>query len=48
VSSADTREQLGGRWRRPAETPELKCFFWRWVADPKGNEFDLDVLPSDS
>jgi hypothetical protein len=27
-------------------TRELEGFRWRGMADPEGNEFDLDVLPS--
>jgi hypothetical protein len=26
-------------------TRELEGFQWRRMADPEGNEFDLDVLP---
>ena len=39
-------EQLGGRWLEPGQTRELEGFQWRCMADPEGNEFDLDVLPS--
>ena len=38
-------EQLGGRWLEPGTTRELEGFQWRCMADPEGNEFDLDVLP---
>jgi predicted enzyme related to lactoylglutathione lyase len=41
-------EELGGRWLEPGQTRELKGFWWRCIADPEGNEFDLDVLPGDS
>jgi predicted enzyme related to lactoylglutathione lyase len=41
-------EQLGGRWLEPGTTRELEGFRWRCMADPEGNEFDLDVLPTDS
>jgi len=41
-------EQLGGRWLKSGSTRELKGFRWRCMADPEGNEFDLDVLPADS
>ena len=41
-------EQLGGRWMEPGTARELEGFQWRCMADPEGNEFDLDVLPSDS
>jgi predicted enzyme related to lactoylglutathione lyase len=41
-------EQLGGRWLEPGTTRELEGFQWRCMADPEGNEFDLDILPSDS
>ncbi len=40
-------EQLGGRWLEPGTTRELEGFHWRCMADPEGNEFDLDVLPAD-
>ena len=39
-------EQLGGRWLEPGTTRELEGFQWRCMADPEGNEFDLDVLPA--
>jgi hypothetical protein len=38
-------EELGGRWLEPGNTRELEGFRWRCMADPEGNEFDLDVLP---
>ena len=41
-------EALGGRWLEPGQTRELEGFRWRCMADPEGNEFDLDVLPEDS
>ena len=41
-------EELGGRWLEPDNTRELEGFLWRCMADPEGNEFDLDVLPTDS
>lgn len=41
-------EALGGRWLEPGNTRELGGFTRRCMADPEGNEFDLDVLPSDS
>ena len=41
-------EELGGRWLEPGTTRELEGFRWRCMADPEGNEFDLDVLPVDS
>jgi predicted enzyme related to lactoylglutathione lyase len=41
-------ERLGGRWLEPGTTRELEGFRWRCMADPEGNEFDLDVLPPDS
>ena len=40
-------EQLGGRWLEPGNTRELEGFQWRCMADPEGNEFDLDVLPAE-
>jgi predicted enzyme related to lactoylglutathione lyase len=41
-------EQLGGRWLEPGTTREVEGFRWRCMADPEGNEFDLDVLPAES
>jgi predicted enzyme related to lactoylglutathione lyase len=41
-------ESLGGRWLEPGNTRELEGFSWRCMADPEGNEFDLDVLPMES
>jgi predicted enzyme related to lactoylglutathione lyase len=38
-------EALGGRWLEPGTTRELEGFRWRCMADPEGNEFDIDVLP---
>jgi len=38
-------ETLGGRWLEPGLTRELEGFRWRCMADPEGNEFDIDVLP---
>ncbi|HTY73431.1 MAG TPA: VOC family protein [Actinomycetes bacterium] len=38
-------ESLGGRWLEPGRTRELEGFRWRVMADPDGNEFDIDVLP---
>jgi predicted enzyme related to lactoylglutathione lyase len=40
-------EQLGGRWLQPGTTRQLEGFRWRCMADPEGNEFDLDLLPAD-
>ena len=40
-------EALGGRWREPGRTRELEGFRWRCMADPEGNEFDIDVVPSE-
>ena len=34
-----------GRWLEPGNTRELEGFQWRCMADPDGNEFDIDVLP---
>jgi predicted enzyme related to lactoylglutathione lyase len=39
-------EQLGGRWLEPGTTRDLEGFSWRCMADPEGNEFDIDVLPA--
>jgi predicted enzyme related to lactoylglutathione lyase len=38
-------EALGGRWLEPGSTRELEGFLWRCMADPEGNDFDIDVLP---
>jgi hypothetical protein len=38
-------EGLGGRWLEPGDTHELEGFRWRCMADPHGNEFDIDTLP---
>jgi predicted enzyme related to lactoylglutathione lyase len=38
-------EVLGGRWLEPGNTRELEGFRWRIMADPEGNEFDIDVPP---
>jgi len=38
-------EGLGGRWLEPGQTRDLEGFRWRVMADPEGNEFDIDVLP---
>ena len=40
-------ESLGGTWLEPDQTRELEGFLWRCMADPEGNEFDIDVLPED-
>jgi predicted enzyme related to lactoylglutathione lyase len=39
---------LGGTWVEQGNTRELEGFRWRWMADPEGNEFDLDVLPPEA
>ena len=41
-------EQLGGQWLEPGTTRELEGFRWRCMADPEGNEFDIDVLPPET
>jgi predicted enzyme related to lactoylglutathione lyase len=38
-------EGLGGAWLQPGITHELEGFLWRQMADPEGNEFDIDMLP---
>ena len=40
-------EELGGHWLDPRQTFELEGFRWRCMADPEGNEFDPDALPTD-
>jgi predicted enzyme related to lactoylglutathione lyase len=37
-------ESLGGRWLEPGTTRDLEGFQWRIMADPEGNEFDIDLL----
>ena len=39
-------EALGGSWLEPGNTRELEGFRWRCMADPEGNEFDIDTLPA--
>jgi predicted enzyme related to lactoylglutathione lyase len=39
-------ETIGGRWLEPGTARELEGFRWRCMADPDGNEFDIDVLPA--
>jgi predicted enzyme related to lactoylglutathione lyase len=39
-------ESLGGSWTENCQTRELDGFRWRCMADPEGNEFDIDVLPA--
>jgi predicted enzyme related to lactoylglutathione lyase len=39
-------ETIGGRWLEPGTARELEGFRWRCMADPDGNEFDIDVLPT--
>jgi predicted enzyme related to lactoylglutathione lyase len=41
-------EELGGHWLEPGTVRELEGFRWRCMADPEGNEFDIDVLPNAS
>jgi predicted enzyme related to lactoylglutathione lyase len=41
-----TVDSLGGRWLEPGTTRELEGFQWRCMADPEGNEFDIDVMPA--
>jgi len=44
VATAEV-EALGGTWLEPGTTRELEGFQWRCMADPDGNEFDIDVPP---
>ena len=44
--STSEREVLGGCWLEPGTTHDLEGFPWRCMADPEGNEFDRDVVPS--
>jgi len=39
-------EKFGGRWLEPGKIRELEGFQWCCMADPGGNEFDIDVLPT--
>jgi hypothetical protein len=41
-------ERLGGRWLEPGKVRVLEGFQWRLMADPEGNEFDIDVLTDGS
>ena len=43
--ATDEIEAIGGRWLEPGTVRELEGFRWRCMADPDGNEFDIDVLP---
>jgi predicted enzyme related to lactoylglutathione lyase len=43
--ATDEIQTLGGRWLEPGVVRELEGFQWRCMADPDGNEFDIDVLP---
>ena len=45
VAATAEVEGLGGRWLEPGTVRELEGFQWRQMADPDGNEFDIDVLP---
>jgi predicted enzyme related to lactoylglutathione lyase len=47
VSTAEI-ETLGGRWLEPGRTRRLEGFQWRLMADPEGNEFAINVLPTDA
>jgi predicted enzyme related to lactoylglutathione lyase len=40
-------EKLGGRWLEPGNTRDLEGFQWRTMADPEGNEFDINLMPVD-
>ena len=44
--ATDEIEAIGGRWLEPGTVRELEGFRWRCMADPDGNEFDIDVLPT--
>ena len=44
--ATDEIETIGGRWLEPGTARELEGFRWRCMADPDGNEFDIDVLPA--
>ena len=44
--ATDEIEAIGGRWLEPGTVRELEGFQWRCMADPDGNEFDIDVLPT--
>jgi predicted enzyme related to lactoylglutathione lyase len=44
--ATDEIETIGGRWLEPGTDRDLEGFRWRCMADPDGNEFDIDVLPT--
>ena len=44
VARYATAQPGSGGWSR-GTTRELEGFRWRCMADPEGNEFDIDVLP---
>ena len=39
---------LGGVWTEPGLTREVDGYRWRVMADPEGNEFDLQMQPPPS
>jgi predicted enzyme related to lactoylglutathione lyase len=41
TATAEVRS-LGGRWLEPGNTRDLEGFRWRCMADPEGNEFDIE------
>jgi predicted enzyme related to lactoylglutathione lyase len=43
--ATDEIETTGGRWLEARTVRELEGFRWGCMADPDGNEFDIDVLP---
>jgi predicted enzyme related to lactoylglutathione lyase len=34
-------EEIGGRWLEPGLTRDVDGYYWRCMADPEGNEFDI-------
>jgi predicted enzyme related to lactoylglutathione lyase len=34
-------EGFGGRWLEPGLTRDVDGYYWRCMADPEGNEFDI-------
>jgi hypothetical protein len=34
-------EGIGGRWLEPGLTRHVDGYYWRCMADPEGNEFDI-------
>ena len=52
VTDLDSATELvthhGGIWKEPGLTRDVDGYRWRVMADPEGNEFDLQVQPPSS